>query len=221
MNPRETFNENVPDEIQEEIVRTLYRAYPDAKADLVERDYPWDYIGDCFGQLLRAKVDIYLRQLKQRFPKQIKASTNLNSVRNSHHALLISNRVRMTASAVQHEAETPREAIFRAGLAASAQGQFEFDEATKTFVVANPGPESPQLYGILLHGPTENDRYMPGFIKVAFLDRRMNRICADIDLMKKYSDVVNEMLASDTEKIPDKLTIVPNKETLPKQETLL
>jgi len=221
MNPREIFNDNVPDEIQEDLVRTLYRAYPDAREDLVERDYPWDYIRDCFGQLLRAKVDIYLRQLKQRFPKQIKASTNLNSARNSHHALLISNKVRMTASAVQHETETPREAIFRAGLAVSAQGQFEFDEATETFVVANHEPESPQLYGILLHGPAEDNRYMPGFIKVAFLDRGMNRICTDIDLMKKYSDVVNEMLASDTEKISDKATVVPNKETLPKQEMLL
>jgi hypothetical protein len=212
------FDDNVPDEMQEEFVRTLYRAYPDARADLAERDYPPDYIRDCYGQLLRAKVDIYLRQLEKRFPERIKASTNLNKTKNSYHVSLISNRVRMTASAVQHETDTPREAIFRADLAASAQGRFDFDEITETFVVTNPEPESPILYGILLHGPAEDNRYLPGFIRVAFLDRRMNRICTDIDLMKKFSNVVTEMLASGTEKITEKITVVPAKEVLPKQE---
>lgn len=217
MNPRDFFNDNVPDEIQEEFVRSLYRAYPAARADLAERDYPLEYIRDCFGQLLRAKVDIYLRALKHRFPGKINAITNLNKARNSYHVLLISGKVKVTASAVQHETDTPREAIFRADLAISAQGQFEFNEETKSFVIANPGPGPSQLYGILLHGPAEDNRYMPGFIKVAFLDRAMNRICADIDLRKKYGHIINEMLASGTEKIAEKLTVVPTKETLPKQ----
>ena len=221
MNPRDIFNNNVSDEIQEEIVRTLYRAYPHAKADLIERDYPWDYIKDCFGHLLRAKIDIYLRQLKERFPKQINASTNLNTAKNSHHALLISDKVRITASAVQHETDKPREAMFRADLAVSAQGQFEYNEDTGNLVLANTKDKSPQLYAVLLHGPADNDRYLPGFIKVAFLDQKMNRICADIDLMKKYSNMINEILATDTEKITEKIILAPKMETLQKQETLL
>ena len=223
MKPRDFFNAKVSDEIQEEIVRTFYRAYPDTRDDLVERDYPLDYRQDVYGQLLRVKVDMYLRQLSKRFPEQIKARTDPNNANNSHHALIISDKVVMTASAVQHETDVPREAIFRACLAALTQVEFEFDEATNSFIIPNPkpDPEYPQLYAVILHGSAGDNRYLPGFIKVAFLDRKMNRLCADIDLSVKYRDLVDEMLVTDTEKIPDKTTVVPNKEISSKQGTLL
>ena len=129
----------------------------------------------------------------------------------------------MTASAVQHETDVSREAIFRAHLAALTQCEFEFDEATNAFIIPNPKlkPEAPQLYAAIIHGPAGDNRYLPGFIKVAFLDRKMNRLCADIDLSKKYRNLVDEMLVTDTEKIPDKTTVMPNKEVSPKQGTLL
>jgi len=223
MKPREFFNDNVPDEIQEEIVRTFYRAYPDTKNDLIERDYPLDYRKDLYGQLLRAKVDMYLRQLSKRFPNKIKANTNLNQANNSHHALIISGKVKMTASAVQHETDVPREAIFRADLAASTQGEFEYIETTNSLVIPDDKPEFKflQLYSIILHGAAKDNRYLPGFIKVAFLDRNWNRLCDDIDLSKKYQHLVDEMLTADTEKIPERITVTLNKEISPEQKRLL
>jgi hypothetical protein len=226
MKPRKFFDDNVSNEIQEEIVRIIYLAYQDTINDLKEQDYPRSYYKDLFGQLLRAKIDIYLHQLSKRYSQQIKANIELNKAKNSHHALIISDKIIMTASAVQHETDIPRKAIFRACLAALTQGEFDFDEDTNSFTVpyfshGNESPPNSKLYAIIIHGPADDNRYLPGFIKVAFLDYKMNRLCADIDLMKKHREVVDNIITFGTEEIPDKITIEPNIKTKFKQGSLL
>jgi len=220
--PREFFNDNVSDDIQGEIVRTFYRAYPDTKNDLDEMEYPLDYFKDLYGQLLRAKVDIYLRQLSKRFPEQVEAITSLNKAKNSHHALVISDKIMMTASAVQFETALPREAIFREELAEQTQGEFIYDEEKNIYTLPTLSEHKPSLdskiYAIILHGPAENNRYLPGFIKVAFLDCKMNRLCDDLNLSNKYRNIVDEMLTIDTEKISETMKFELSKESSPAQE---
>ena len=222
MKVRDYFDDNVQNEIQEEIVRTFYRAYPDTKWDLEERGYPADYFKDVYGQNLRVRVDQNLRQLSKRFPEQIKAFTEPNETNSSHHVLLVANHILMTASAVQNDSDVPRVAIFRSFLASQTQYEFEPDEDTNILVpIPQLNVTSSQLYAIILHGPADNDRYLPGFIKVAFLDIRMNRLCSDIDLLKKYRYIRDEMLTKDVEKIPYETKIEINKEISLRQGKLL
>lgn len=215
--PRDFFNKNVTDDAQKELVRLIFRGYRTPYDEIMQSDYKHSLGIDLFPNARRAKIDSYLIQLSGIFPDiSTKIQTNLR--RNSHHAVVYAGNVFFTASAVQNEYDLPRKAFFRQEYA-SMQTEFDYSSDENIFIIRNNTIQQQlKLYALILHGPEiGNDKWLPGFIKVAFPSKDcLTRMDDDIDLWKKYPNVVQELINEGTEVVED--NVMP---TLIKQRKML
>lgn len=206
LSAREYFDMNVPIEVQEEIVRTVFSGYRKAYDTIVESDYKAPQVKDLYPYARRAMIDSHLSQLPARVPhiKSVESVVNRNVARNSHHTLLVVGNIVLTASAVPSPSELPRESIFRQAYA-NPQSQFCIDDDNMLMVLDKMPLPSEQLYAIITHGPFDRGApHLPGFIRIVFPDRLcVSRIDDDIDLCIRCSDFVKKILQADTEVVTD------------------
>lgn len=219
--PRAFFNYYVTPEVQEELVRIIFRGYRHSFDELLQASYKDEQIHDLYPYARRTKIDGYLGQLSSRFP-EVSTRIQLNKARNSHHTLVILGNIICTASAVEYPTDLPREAIFR-NIYAGSQIEFDIKEDENILKILNdlPPPDA-RLYALIIHGPVNTSvRNLPGFIRIAFPGRHyFTRLDDDIDLYAKYKDVTEEMSREGTEVIEDKVE-VKLIENVPLQEKLL
>lgn len=219
--PRDYFNKNVPDDAQKEILRLIFKGYRTPYDEIMQSDYKQRLGMDLFPNARRAKIDSYLLQLPKLVPDAI-SKIRSNARRNSHHAVIYCGNVFMTASAVQHESDLPRLAIFRQ-VYASMQSEFDYSESDNTLKIINISISTePKLYALILHGPDiGNDKWLPGFVKIVFPGKDCkSRMDDDIDLYAKYPYVVQEQLMVGTEQVKDGIELTLKVE-IPEQEKLL
>lgn len=212
--PRVFFNTNVPSEVQAETVRILFRAYRDAKTELLGADYSAAQYHDLYGDIRRSRIEDYLLKLPDKFSYLI-ASSKLNVVRNCYHSLVVCGNVILTASAVNNQTDLPRKAEFR-NLYAGPQYEFEIDDANMLKVIDDIPDMENKLYAIIVHGPISiKERSEPGFARIVFPDKNCQRSLDHIDLFLTYDQVIKEILSEGTEIIPDEaeVKLLVNKET--------
>jgi hypothetical protein len=116
----------------------------------------------------------------------------------------------MTVSAVNKPTTLPREALFRNDL---ANCQYSFidtttDGETKFKISDLKNIKDSIVYAFVIHGPAEDNPFFPSFIRIAFPDQNCRKFIDEpIDLLKKFSDDVEQLMKKGTETIPDKADV--------------
>ena len=197
--PDEMFNDLVSDDIQREIALGVVSQYQGAYEDCYERFEPPE-AHDLLPQHRRACIEGIMPDLAARIGGYAVESRR-NKAKNCWHRCIVSGRIRLTQSKVEHEGVLPRDAEFRKGYAESNQMLLAFMSEGRS---SELNEESP-LYAIVTHKPTDSDERLPEFVDVVFPDKTCTVIVKRIKLLDKFQDIIPGL--TQEEIIPERLEI--------------
>ncbi len=199
--PSPFFDDNVAIEIQQEIVRIVFRGYFDADKELDDADYDAPEYAYLRPNVRLARINYYLRQLGVRIPG-CKATVETNEINNYTFTLLRVGNAVLTVSKVEGQGILPRTAKFR-NIYAGQQSKFDIENdalAIQDYII----PPDAMLYGIILHCPVKDGK-IPAFINIGFPNEHCTSFVGSIPLMKRYPEIQEEMTV-EHEQIADKVT---------------
>lgn len=199
--PSPFFDNNVPKEVQKEVLRTVFRGYFDADEELDNANYDFPEYTYLRPNIRLARINYYLRQLGVKLTG-CQATVEANVTNNYTFTLLRVGNVILTVSKVEGQYVLPRTARFR-NLYAGQQSKFDIENnnlVISDFII----PPDAMLYGIILHSPVEDGK-LPAFVNVGFPNRDCTDFVGSIKLMKRYPEILEEMTA-EQEQIPDKVS---------------
>lgn len=191
------FDQAYPRDFLEDSIRTLATVYLNAYNEC-KNFYPKQEAHDLRPHVRRAKFEVQLRELATRYP-EIKASVEPNEAGTSYYTCLSSNKIVLTACAVQNPSVIVRRALFRETYARGAQ--------LNLFEPEMPAPEDARLYVILLHGPDAKDQTRPGFAHIVFPNSDCDAYLTRINLFDRYSSLINSLWSVTEEKVEDNLQV--------------
>ncbi len=181
-------DESLPLEFQRGILTLCHASYTETEDDLLP-EFAHPQVHDLRGHYRRAKVESHLSNFAYRF-KGIKASSEQNSTHNSYHVRIDAPRLVLTISAV----ETPNTMVRVAQFRQTYSYQMGLWDEGKLEHATD------DIYGIILHGPADNDPAKLGFVVIAFPNSTCTRYIERIDLRKKFLDL-DRSLASTSQEI--------------------
>jgi len=195
---------HVPAEFEKDIIRFTFKAYKDAKDEIKDHEYSIGPSRNLFPYVRWCKLDEYCLALSKY--AGFETSSEENTIKNSYYTLIKSKAIKMTISAVKNKKDVPRQSIFR-NEHAGCQSRFAVDENDRFKIVDISSKIDEPVYAFIIHGPSNPaEPHIPGFIGIGFPDARCKGYLDYLDLCDKYPNVVEEMLAQDTENIPDTAT---------------
>ncbi len=172
-----------PDEFCRNLIRLLAQVYKTAN-DKCKAEYPYSEAHDLRSHVRRAELERDVRDLTTRY-REIEARPELNPRGTSFYTLISCNQVVLTLSAVAHPSVLVRRAMFRDTFAQSSQ--------LNLYKRNQEPPPGARVYALLLHGPARKDPSRPGFVHIAFPDRKLTKYIYSIDLFAKYTTLVNDL----------------------------
>jgi len=188
-------DESLPPDFQRGLLELIYSSYEATELRLAsEFDSP--QVHDLRGHYRRAAIEKSLLELCSRF-QQIQASSELNSTQNSYHVLVETPGLVLTVSAVETPHTMVRTALFRQ----TYSYQMGFWDDGK---IPNT---TDRLYGIVLHGPADNDHNRVGFVVLAFPNSTCSQYIERIDLRQRFYDLDRDLLAAREEIISEEPAI--------------
>lgn len=171
------FERSVPDNIQRALLTAVYTAYKAASDDVLSQFEPPERPA-MLGYVRRSKLEMNLRGLADRFPG-VSAEVGRAEGTSWRHTAISVGGVRITASTVSGPDQLPKPADFRIGY------------AMQTELFADNAPtEETTIYALLAHGPSSDDRSLPGFARLAVPSMDCGNYVMSIDLMRRFPDVV-------------------------------
>lgn len=179
----QAFFDAFPDEFCRNLIRLLAQVYKTAN-DKCKAEYPHSEAHDLRPHVRRAELERDVRDLTTRYG-EIEARPELNPRGTSFYTLISCNQVVLTLSAVAHPSVLVRRAMFRETYAQSSQLNLY-----KRNLEPPPGAK---VYALLLHGPARKDPSRPGFMHIAFPDKKLRKYLFSIDLFAKYATLVNDL----------------------------
>jgi hypothetical protein len=206
---KEYYNAMVPDEIQKDIVRHVYRGYVEADNMVKAKDYQSGPANNLYPYARWANIDNNCLALNKRF-EGLQTISEYNISRNSFHTIITLGNVKMTVSSVNNPSAMPRSAKFRNELAI-CQYRFDINKNTSTFEILDLSSISEiTIYAFIIHGPKLGDKRVPGFIHVVFPDEHCGKYLDRIDLFQRFPDLIDELQRADTILIPDNAEVKLN-----------
>lgn len=224
--PREQFNQDFSDELQQALLRLPYLCCRDSTTEVSEGGYESELIPNIYGNIRKVRMDSLLFRLKYRYPGISTLLPYNVGRRNCRHAVAISGNTILTTSYINNPDSLPREALFREFYAGNPDVYQKAYEYQTTFSLATEENifkvldylEFPDQrnYAVLIHGKAQFSK-MPGFIKIIFPNINLTQKLDDsIDLRIKFPNIVNDMLSEAKEikdNIKDNINIKLNKNT--------
>ena len=173
------------------LLALVYRgAYEDCRFSHAEPE-----AHDLYPHKRRAMLEGQLRELAR--SHGVTASAERNQGGTSNYTLLASNNVLLTANAVDSPNTIIRRAAYRETYARAAQLKLFGEEP----------PRGTVLYAILLHGPDVLNRARPEFAHIVFPDESCKKYVARINLLSRFSDLVDDLWPVGEETVFDSLNI--------------
>lgn len=186
------FNESVPILLQRDMLRSVLACYQQADKH-VKRHYPPPEAITLRGWIRRADIEVDLRNVAAKYVgAEAKPEPNMNA--SIFHSVLAIGAVKLTQSKLANPKQMVRPSAFREEYAQeSAQMLLGFMTKRSRKVVSIG--EREYFFGVLIHGCSKKDKSRPHFVRFAFPNKDCTVWIAQIDLMKKFPDVVTEFYA--------------------------
>jgi hypothetical protein len=159
-----------------DIAQVIGRNYPRASQDARDR-FPESVAHDYYPIARRAMIESALPMLVHRH-SGLQVIPTRNKKGSSWYYQLARNRSVLTQSKTDGPGELPRDADFRRTLAQNPQLVLE----SFRHLVPSIEVDANAVYGIVVHGPMDNDRDQLGFIEILIPDATGSRVLARIDL---------------------------------------
>ena len=193
------FDDSVPKLLQRDMLRSALACYQqsDKKA---KRQYPPAVAMTMRGHFRNADMEVDLQNVAAKYVGVI-ANPEPNSMKSHYHTPVVVGNVKLTQSRISRPNKTVRPSAFREEYAAeSAQLAFDFEPPKKRKVVgitkvAAIAEEKKYLFAILTHGYSKRDKSRPYFVHFSFPNSDCSRWLTQIDLLKRFPDVVTEFYA--------------------------
>jgi hypothetical protein len=176
------------EDVLRDMATIVGRAYPRAMAE-ARKAFCEPVARDYYPIRRRAMIEDSLPMLKNRHP-QLRVTSQMNRRRTSSYHQITHNRSVVTQSKTDGPGELPREAEFRKTLAESPQ--LVFEEYRE--LVPGHDPTADAVFGILGHGPAENDAEGVGYIEVLIPDAAGERVLSRIDLFGYWTEGVERVV---------------------------
>jgi hypothetical protein len=188
------FDESVPKLLQRDMLRTVLADYQDSDKR-VRRRYPPSEAITLRGHVRRADIEVDFRSVADKYISHgAKGTVKPNSTGSIFHSVMAIGEVKLTQSKLPNPRRVVKPSSFREDYAQeSAQMFFSFMNKRPRKVVAMG--EKEYLYAVLTHGCRKNEKSRPYFVRFAFPNKNCTAWLAQIDLMKRFSDVVQEFYA--------------------------
>jgi hypothetical protein len=203
------FDSVISNDIQQDIVRCVFKGYVEADKFVNHREYQPGPAKNCYPYIRWIEIDDNCLALNKKYPG-LQTSSEQNIIRNSFHTLVSLGNVRITISAVATPSSLPRTAVFRNNLA-SCQYRFDISADQKWFELRDLESVKDRIvYAFVIHGPMLDNPRFPGFIHIAFPDESCTRYLDRINLLKRFPDLIEELQREDMIQIPDKAEVKLN-----------
>jgi hypothetical protein len=206
---KDYFNASISNDVQQDIVRHVFNGYVEADKLVKRQEYQPGPARNLFPYVRWATIDNNCLALNNKYPG-LETISELNLQRNSFFTLIRLGNVRMTISAVSSSSALPREALFRNDLA-SCQYRFDISEdQTKLEFRDLKSLGDGIVYAFVIHGPVADNPRLPAFIHIGFPDQRCTQYLDRIDLLRKYPDLIEQLMHEDMERIKDTAQVTLN-----------
>lgn len=184
----EIFNRSVPEKFLQHVIKCLFNVYKEAYDDC-DINYSSTEAHDLLPYMRRAKFESRLHELAT--GSGLRATSQLNKARNSHHTTVLADNIALTSSYVPSPFSLVRHAEFRMGYAKLNQLHL----FKKDCVDPNA-----TLYAILLHGDDGVNKNLPAFAHIQFPAADCGSYIGNgINLFNKYEGLVATLRPSVTE----------------------
>jgi hypothetical protein len=178
------FWNHFPRKYLEQVFRSVFDCY-EAAYDHCETHFERAEAGNVLPFVRRAMIEAQLREIARSFP-EIAATARRSPESAWNHTLVICGRVALTESTVSQPEENVRPSIFRQQYSARDNVRHLFPEMEPD----EPAPDS-MLYGILLHGRSEQGSNILGFARIRFPKENVDGYQpGSIDLFQEFPQVV-------------------------------
>lgn len=168
----------------ERVLRSLFDCYA-AADERCQTDFEKSEAANVRPFYRRGLIEGQLRDLAGEFPT-LSATARRSPASSWHHTLVISDRVAFTQNALGDPDGLVRPSLFRHMYAANDNQRFLFPELEPEA----PPPDS-VLYGILVHGQSDESATFPGFAKIVFpKDDLKSYWPGNVDLFAEFPEVV-------------------------------
>lgn len=191
--PIALFDSSFSGQVQEDLLRGVAEAYPSSyriTADCMDEPE----VRDAWPHVRRGRVEGVLRRVAQRFGLSVREDTNRS---HNRHVVIGGGNFIVTQSVVGEPGLTVRHACFREAEAVNNYPLFADLQDD------DPPGEDTKYYAILVHGPSRTDPMQLGFAFIKFPTPGGHFLEVDIDLMKRYPEVIAGPATFEEEVIPD------------------
>lgn len=169
------FNSDVPNPVQQAIIRCTFNAYATAFDEV--KHFPTEEARDLRGYYRWIQLRYEMRGLGDRFP-------GVTAAAEDYHTLISSRRIRLIASSASDPKSRPRQAMYK------------LDYANKSLNLYDPLPSPPShedyFFTIMVHGVDRREPRQPSFAKILFVTKAM-QIWHEFDLFARHMDLVKSL----------------------------
>jgi hypothetical protein len=146
------------------------------------------------GHVRRADIEVDLRNVAAKYVGT-EANPEPNRTHSTYHSVVIVGAVKLTQSKLPNPKRMVKPSAFREEYAAdSDQYLLAFmGKRTKKKVVSMG--ERDYLFAVLIHGCSRQNKARPYFVRFAFPNKECTQWIGQIDLMKRFDDVVTQFYA--------------------------
>ncbi len=153
------------EDVLRDMATLVGRAYPRAHREVQDRYGDTIIARDLYPIERRAMIEEKFALLPTRHP-QLRVVPATNKKETSHYFQLSHNRSVLTQSKTEGPRSLPRDADFRRTLAKTPQLGFGLSDGESAAVVE----QADGVYGVLVHGPDEDDNAEVAFIRILIPD---------------------------------------------------
>lgn len=173
---------NLGADVLRDLALLVGRAYPRAFAAVRDR-YDETVAKDHYPHERRAMIEDQFAALPAQHPK-LRATPSTNKKESSRYYRLSRDRTVLTQSKTDGPLCLPRDADFRRTLAKAPQLAFEWFRPDQHADAEDPDA----VYGVLVHGPDEEDCSKVAFIRILIPDAAGRSVLAHIDLFHFWAE---------------------------------
>jgi hypothetical protein len=172
--------EDLGEDVLREMARIVGRAYPSAYTRTLDQ-YGRQTGRDLYPHVRRADIEKQFSELPARFP-HLQAFPTENKRLSSRYVRLVSNDTVITQSKTEAPGELARPAEFRLTCARVPETAVlpGFSDFIRQVPVQQM--ESTAVYGLVAHGPSEDDPSRMAYVEVLVPDRAGKNVVCQIDL---------------------------------------
>ena len=183
----------MPGLLQRDLLRSVLACYE--QADKHVKRYPPTEAMTLRGHVRRADIEVDLRNVAAKY-FGAEATAQPNRTGSTYHSVVVIGAVKLTQSKLPNTRRMVKPSAFREEYAANGdQYLLKFMENPRRKKVVTIGGARDYLFAVLIHGCSRKNKARPYFVRFAFPNKECTRWLHQIDLMKRFTDVVTQFYA--------------------------